>query len=134
MFDPEDCHGFCDNCKEAAAHPRELSDFTSYAQDALRLVQEVVAKGDKITQAQGVLVFVGSKTKDLKDKHHDMLQYFGKGSALQKTQAERVFESLLVEGAFGLESQQNASGWSNSYLKVCSHLQSNLAGSLNIVV
>ncbi|EJD52071.1 hypothetical protein AURDEDRAFT_120634 [Auricularia subglabra TFB-10046 SS5] len=111
-----ECKGFCDNCKDSAVHAREFRDFTPQAQDAVRLVQELTARGDKATQAQIVNIFTGSKIKEIKDRGFESLEYFGK-AGLTKVQTERVFEYLLVDGALAIESVRNNSGWSNDYLK-----------------
>lgn len=108
----------CDNCKDSADHAREMRNFTTEAADALRLVQSIVDRGDKVTQVLAMAAFKGSNTREMRDRRYDTLEHFGKGASVGHTQSERLFDTLLHEHALEYDPVKNGAGWTTNYLKV----------------
>ena len=115
VFDRSGCHKTCDNCVRIV---RPSTDVSEYAVDAIRLVQSIEGDRDNATMLHCVDVFRGAMQRKITDKGHNKLPQFGKGSTLDRGDAERVFQLLCMENALVERAVQNGQGFSNSYLHV----------------
>ncbi|GBE82544.1 predicted protein [Sparassis crispa] len=113
-FDPQNCHNFCDNCRDE--HGIEEQDVTTSAVNIVRLAQGLLRNGD-MTRNQFVDVIKGSKTKWIKDQCHDQLESFGVGRDMPKGRVERIVDHLEVEGIFD-QVPKRSSEWTNSYMQL----------------
>ena len=114
-FDPKECGRQCNNCVQNKDMTEE--DLTLYAKDALNLVAELVNGRDRVTQNYCVMVYRGSKIKEIMNRGHNTLPLFGVGKHLEKTKTDRMFGHLITINALRLESVSNAQGWNNVYLQ-----------------
>ena len=49
---------------------------------------------------------------------HDELVHYGHGKAFQRTDAERIFRALVMDGVLTEECKKNAGGFITLYIKV----------------
>jgi superfamily II DNA helicase RecQ len=52
------------------------------------------------------------------NNQHDELVHYGHGKAFQKTDAERLFRTLVMDGILREDCQKNAGGFITMYIKV----------------
>jgi bloom syndrome protein len=114
VFHRDACNLQCDNCNSTASF--EIQDFTELAGQAISLVRRV--KNDKVTVLHCVDVFRGHENKKIKDLGHNQLDEFGVGKDLDRENAERVFYTLLSEGAISEDNVVNKSGFPNQYVNL----------------
>lgn len=99
-FSKELCKLSCDNCESFAQF--KVKDFTAYAAQAVTLVEKVQAKerGEaNYTLLQCVDTFRGASNKKVMQSGHHLIDQFGAGKDLNRSEAERLFQRLVVEGA-----------------------------------
>jgi len=118
-FDSKNCGKRCNNCADAATWIEE--DVTEMAINAIRVVEELTEwdRGSSNTKNYCLDIFRGANTKAIRDKGHDNLKRFGIGSSLTREQGERIFDHLLMNGAFREVTVANKAGWNNMYMQVC---------------
>jgi bloom syndrome protein len=114
-FDPVDCEQGCDVC---LSRDDERYTHQNVAEDAVKVIKMVQAFGrdDRITQNNAVDCFrgnVGQHSKALNLNPH-----YGVGKDWSKSEAERLMQTLLLEGILSEYYTANGAGWSNAYLKV----------------
>ena len=115
-FNPRDCHKNCDNCCDEGEVYED--DLTVAAGKAVELVQSMVRSGTNVTQRMCTEVFRGANTAEIRSKGHDQHKRYGAGSDLAREQVERLFDHLLLLGAFQTKLVSNGSGYSNTYVEV----------------
>ncbi|KAG2389637.1 hypothetical protein C9374_014197 [Naegleria lovaniensis] len=93
-FDPAQCKGMCDNCKNEA--PVEKKDYTKEASSFLKLVKDI--GNFKSTMSHIVGVWRGSKASKIKSLQHDKLDGHGAGKDLNKNVAEILVSKLICDG------------------------------------
>lgn len=114
-FDPSDCRQGCDVC---LAHESDRYTTKSVLEDGQKLIKVLQAFGrdDRITQNNVVDCFrgmTGQATKGLNLNPH-----FGIGKHWSRAEAERLVQTMILEGAFKEYYSANGAGWSNAYLTV----------------
>ena len=120
QFNPERCHKTCDNC--FAGVGIEKVDVTEEAQAAIRLVKLVYKQS--VTMLHCVDVFKGSGAAKIRERGHDQLSEYGKGSHMERGDVERLFQLLWTEQALGERYEANKVGFTNAYIKVSIYLLS----------
>ncbi|TIA90426.1 hypothetical protein E3P99_01588 [Wallemia hederae] len=128
QFDPRKCHKTCDNCFEGVG--TEKRDVTEEAKHAVNLVKDVFKSG--VTMLHCVDAFKGSGAAKIRDKGHDKLPSFAKGSHMEKGDVERLFQLLWTEQVLGERYEQNKQGFTNAYIKLGSQYQQVLNGKKKI--
>lgn len=128
QFDPRKCHKTCDNCFEGVG--TEKRDVTEESKNAVCLVKEVFKDG--VTMLHCVDAFKGSGAARIRDKGHDKLSSFAKGSHMEKGDVERLFQLLWTEQVLGERYEQNKQGFTNAYIKLGSQYQQVLNGKKRI--
>ncbi|EKM55793.1 uncharacterized protein PHACADRAFT_95968 [Phanerochaete carnosa HHB-10118-sp] len=97
QFDPEDCHDFCDNCKDKT--PAIAVDVTEHAVRFVNLVQQAQQAG--LLAARGTLIkaFLG-KLDPTRNKGYDQLQVLDVDIAKSagKELVERLHDHLIARG------------------------------------
>ncbi|GFR41611.1 hypothetical protein Agub_g2336, partial [Astrephomene gubernaculifera] len=108
-FDPANCRGSCDNCKQRQAQglQYESRDLTS---SAVQLVDLVRAVGQRWSASHVVDVFRGSQSKEVKAAGHANLPLHGVGKSMTKADAQRLLRKLLALNVLVEETfrQENA--------------------------
>jgi len=101
-FDPSECkknkQTTCDNCVSHVSHKEK--DFTDIAQIVVKAIRQNAAKGyeGSFTMLHYIEVFKGSMARKILDVKHDKLAFFGAGRAMERTNMERFFSKLIVDG------------------------------------
>lgn len=115
-FRREDCGSACDNCKSDQAF--EMHDFTDYASSAIKIVRHFqTVLEEKVTILYCVDILRGD-LKRAKSTSHRSVPWYGKGSALDRGEAERLFYRLLGEDALAEDNVINGKDFAVQYLKV----------------
>jgi bloom syndrome protein len=104
-----ECYKGCDVCLSLEKEPRLKKDVTEDVVNAIKLVQ---ASSSNMTLKQASNCFRGVSTPNGNDNPHK-----GTGSHWAVGDAERLFESLLIEDIVRENHVQNRSGFSTSYLE-----------------
>ena len=120
-FDARDCHSGCDNCISnggKGAEQQRMTDVSRLAAAVIGVVDEIERLGDSVTMLHCVDCFLGSTKQEIKRKGHDQLSNHGAGSQMAKTDAERLFQKLVIEGILGERSVQNRMGFTTAYITV----------------
>ncbi|KAJ5646809.1 Bloom syndrome protein [Penicillium lividum] len=116
QFRREDCGDTCDNCKSDLVF--EEHDFSEYASWAIKIVRNFsVNLSEKVTILYCVDVLRGD-LKRPKSPSHRQCPGYGKGSALDRGEAERLFYRLLGEDALAEDNVINGKDFAVQYLKL----------------
>ncbi|GAA5830045.1 hypothetical protein JCM11251_006855 [Rhodosporidiobolus azoricus] len=129
QFPREKCHKTCDNC----SNPKNLEarDVTDLAKDAANLVK-VIQQDKGVTMLYAIDVFRGSKTQKITNAGHDRLSHAGKGSGIDRGDAERLFQLLAAEQVLGERYERNGLGFTNAYVTLGSRAAALLAGKIQL--
>lgn len=121
-FRREDCGNSCDNCKSDLVF--EVHDFSQYAAWIVNIVRwfqnqtnEKGEKGENVTVLYCVDILRGD-LKRPKSPAHKSLPWYGKGSDLDRGEAERLFYRLLGEDALAEANVINGKDFAVQYLKL----------------
>lgn len=112
-FRREDCGSSCDNCKSDLVF--EVHDFTPHASFAIKIVRYFQTTGEKVTVLYCVDVLRGDLKKP-KNPSHKQLPWYGKGSDLERGEAERLFYRLLGEDALAEDNVINKKDFAVQYI------------------
>ena len=113
QFDPHLCPTGCDNCSKGGTIIRQ--QFTSEAQQAIRLFEQMAASMDRIPVGHFKDVFAGRNKAKVRDSGHDQLSLFGVGKGVD---GDRIISVMMDSDVFAIAREASASGWTNDYLKV----------------
>lgn len=114
-FDAADCHQGCDVCLGRDKNIFTVEDVTEDACKVIRMV-EAFDRDDKITLLNAVDCFRG--TGGNSGKGLDQNPHFAVGKDWSRAEAERLMQTLLIEGGLGEFYTANGAGWNNAYVKV----------------
>ncbi|WVQ97161.1 hypothetical protein IAU59_004271 [Kwoniella sp. CBS 9459] len=114
-FDPVNCHRGCDVCLGREENVFTTEDVTEDAIKVIRLVQ-AFDREDRITLVNAVDCFRGLRGNA--GKGLDQNPHFGIGKNWQKSEAERLVQTLVIEGALEEFCVASMAGWTNAYLKL----------------
>lgn len=121
-FRREDCGNSCDNCKSDLVF--EVHDFSQHAAWIVNIVRwfqnqtnEKGERGEKVTVLYCVDILRGD-LKRAKSPSHKSLPWYGKGSDLDRGEAERLFYRLLGEDALAEDNVINGKDFAVQYLKL----------------
>ncbi|KAK9464120.1 P-loop containing nucleoside triphosphate hydrolase protein [Lipomyces oligophaga] len=131
-FDPAQCRGHCDNCLNAKKSEFEVRDVTEITKDILRVVREL--QSENVTMLYCMDVFRGSKTVKIQTAGHDMIQGYGAGQGLNRTDVERIFHHLVTDDALKESSIVNSAGFASSYLRIGGQANLFLAGNKRLLL
>ncbi|GAA5911449.1 hypothetical protein JCM6882_005005 [Rhodosporidiobolus microsporus] len=129
QFPREKCHKTCDNC----ANPKNLEtrDVTDLAKDAANLVK-AMQKDKGVTMLYAIDVFRGSKTQKIANAGHDRLTHAGKGSGIDRGDAERLFQLLAAEQVLGERYERNGLGFTNAYVTLGPRAAALMSGKISL--
>lgn len=114
-FDPANCHSGCDVCLSRDKNLYVVEDVTTDANKVIEMVR-AFDRDDRITVNNAVDCFRGITGSSGKGLNHN--QMFGCGKDWERGEAERLVQTLLIEGGLAEFYTANGAGWSNAYLKV----------------
>jgi bloom syndrome protein len=121
-FRREDCGNSCDNCKSDLVF--EVHDFSQHAAWIINIVRwfqnqtnEKGQKGENVTVLYCVDILRGD-LKRAKSPSHKNIPWYGKGSDLDRGEAERLFYRLLGEDALAEENVINGKDFAVQYVKL----------------
>ncbi|WVF70801.1 hypothetical protein IAT40_005595 [Kwoniella sp. CBS 6097] len=114
-FDPVNCHRGCDVCLGREENTFTTEDVTEDAIQVIKLVQ-AFDREDRITLVNAVECFRGLRGNS--GKGLDQNPLFGVGKSWQKNEAERLLQTLVIEGALEEFCVASMAGWTNAYLKL----------------
>lgn len=119
-FDKEECQNNCDNCTSGAVF--EQKDVSSYAQAALRIVQNI--QNDNFTLLHAVDILRGAKNAKMggANDHQKMAEY-GAASDLPRGEVDRIFSRLNMENAVKEYSVFRKNGFPNQYVQVSKQIK-----------
>ncbi|GAA5871760.1 hypothetical protein JCM8547_008135 [Rhodosporidiobolus lusitaniae] len=128
-FPREMCHKTCDNC--VAPKNLEERDVGELGRDAVGLVKEMqMDKG--VTMLYAIDVFRGSKSQKIANAGHDKLPHAGRGSSIDRGDAERLFQLLAAEQILGERYERNGLGFTNAYVTLGPRAQLLLNGKVSL--
>jgi bloom syndrome protein len=113
LFDSRLCPKGCDNCSRGGTIVRQL--YTSEAQQAIRLFDQMGVSMDRIPVGHFKDVFAGRNRARVRDSGHDQLSLFGVGKSVD---GDRIIGVMMEADIFAIAREASASGWTNDYLKV----------------
>lgn len=115
-FTKAECARGCDTCEDG----RETvsKDVTEYAQAALKLVQTLNDRRQKVTLPQLKGILRGANTVDIRSKQYDKLPQYAQCESLPKELLELMLNRLLSFDMLKNASVVNPSGFHNDYLQV----------------
>ncbi|KAJ5287392.1 Bloom syndrome protein [Penicillium angulare] len=134
QFRREDCANTCDNCKSDVVF--EEQDFTEYASWAVKIVRyfcnlpkpkNLKDNTNNVTVLYCVDILRG-ELKRPKCPSHRQNPGYGKGSAIDRGQAERLFYRLLGEDALAENNQINGKDFAVQYIVLGRHASEYEAG------
>ncbi|CAA7267981.1 unnamed protein product [Cyclocybe aegerita] len=131
-FDKSLCRRGCDTCE--ADRETVSKDLTSNAVDAIKLIQLLSQRGDKLTQPQFVSVLRGANTADVRGKGHDKLPGYASCSELPKELLELMLSRLVYKRVIETVAEQNRRGFHSNYLVLGQNAQSLLSGAESFLV
>ena len=113
QFRREDCNNTCDNCKsDLVFEEHDVSEFASWA---IKIVRHFCLLKAQVTVLYCVDVLRGELKKP-KDPSHRQAPGYGKGSSLDRGEAERLFHRLLGEDALAEDNVINKKDFAIQYL------------------
>lgn len=113
QFRREDCNNTCDNCKSDLVF--EEHDVSEHASWAIKIVRHFCSLKAQVTVLYCVDVLRGDLKKP-KDPSHRQAPGYGKGSSLDRGEAERLFHRLLGEDALAEDNVINKKDFAIQYL------------------
>lgn len=123
MFDPAQCkEPTCDNCINNQGKVAYDKDVTHDSRSLIQLCHDVCAMrtsgydSEKITLIQLVDAFRGVKKKAFSDRGYNMLQSFGSGKHITKTDATRMAQHLQAQGYLHAYTEPNYVGFNTTYV------------------
>lgn len=114
-FNPADCHAGCDVCLSRNQNSYFVEDVTEDAKAVLEMVGAFQAD-DRITIKNASDCFRGKGGGSGKGLEQN--PFFGAGKDWEQGEAERLIQTLMIEGALAEFFLTNGAGWNNAYLKV----------------
>ncbi|KAJ5081611.1 ATP-dependent DNA helicase [Penicillium alfredii] len=115
-FRREDCNNCCDNCRSDLVF--EVHDFSQHASWAIKIVRHFQNElNDKVTVLYCVDLLRGD-LKRAKSATHKQIPWYGKGSSLERGEAERLFYRLLGEDALAEDNVINGKDFAVQYIKL----------------
>ncbi|KAJ3517802.1 hypothetical protein NLJ89_g284 [Agrocybe chaxingu] len=126
------CRRGCDTCE--ADRETVSKDLTSNAVDAIKLIQLLSHRGDKLTHPQFVSVLRGANTADVRSKGHDKLPGYASCSQLPKELLELMLSRLLYNRVIETVAEQNRRGFHSNYLVLGQNAQGLLSGAESFLV
>ncbi|RAL16268.1 RecQ family helicase MusN [Aspergillus homomorphus CBS 101889] len=114
-FRRQDCNASCDNCKSDSV--TELHDFSHHAASVIKLVRYFQELGDKVTMSYCENMFRGT-VKKFRSPQHRKAPGYGDGKGVAVGEAERLFHTLLREGALKEDNVINGSKFVIQYIKL----------------
>ncbi|ORY29016.1 hypothetical protein BCR39DRAFT_533606 [Naematelia encephala] len=115
VFDPAECHQGCDVCLGRDRNIFTIEDVTDDACKVIRMIKAFEVD-DQITILNAVDCFRGRGGSSGKGLEQNAM--FGSGKDWDRGEAERLIQTLLIEGALAERFVANAAGWNNAYLKL----------------
>ncbi|RAH85936.1 ATP-dependent DNA helicase [Aspergillus japonicus CBS 114.51] len=114
-FRRQDCNASCDNCKSDSV--TELHDFSDHAASVIKLVRYFQNLEDKVTMSYCENMFRGTVKKFRSPQHRNAPGY-GDGKGVAVGEVERLFYTLLREGALREDNVINGSKFVIQYIKL----------------
>ncbi|PYH46549.1 RecQ family helicase MusN [Aspergillus saccharolyticus JOP 1030-1] len=114
-FRRQDCNASCDNCKSDSV--TELHDFSHHASSVIKLVRYFQDLDDKVTMSYCENMFRGS-VKKFRSPQHRTAPGYADGKGVAVGEVERLFYTLLREGALREDNVVNGSKFVIQYLKL----------------
>lgn len=114
-FDPVECKQGCDVCSSRDDTTITIKDVTDDAKRMLQML-DAFGRGEQITMVNMVDCFRGTNGNSSKGLGNN--PHFACGKDWDRTDAERLVQTLSLERAIDDYITTNAGGWSNSYMKV----------------
>jgi bloom syndrome protein len=115
-FNPQECRKLCDVCAKGEVLVEE--DVTQPALDILHLTRDLSSGGEYVTKTNVLLVYRGSRKKDITSKGYDRNKLFGAGKGMSNDKVDRLFGHLLCEKGLAYQNVRTAGDWSSQYLMV----------------
>ena len=138
IFDRKSCghisSALCNNC--SSKEKFQLWDATVAAIDIVRGICELKSKSryDNFTMIHCIDIFKGSKNSKIVESRHDTCSFYGKSSkyGLDRTDSERLFRHLVIEGILDEELHVTAMEHTVCYIKSGKRAQGLLDGSVKV--
>lgn len=138
IFDRKNCghisSALCNNC--SSKEKFQLWDATGAAIDIVKGIFELKSKSryDNYTMIHCIDIFKGSKNSKIVECRHDTCSFYGKSSkyGLDRTDSERLFRHLVIEGILDEELHVTAMEHTACYIKPGKRAQGLLDGSVKV--
>ncbi|WVR05784.1 hypothetical protein IAU60_002809 [Kwoniella sp. DSM 27419] len=126
-FEPANCRQGCDVCLIRDKKVLTNEDVSDDACQAIKLIQARDRK-ENITIPMAAACFVGAGSGFKENP------LYGAGKHWKRGEALRLFQTLLLDGAFKEYVLNTAAGWSNAYLELHKDAQKYLNGTKRLVM
>ncbi|KAK8865792.1 hypothetical protein IAR55_000939 [Kwoniella newhampshirensis] len=124
-FDPVNCHQGCDTCLGRDCNIFNTEDVSKDAVNVIKMVQ-AFNREDRITILNAAECFRGFKGNSGKMLNEN--PFFGVGKDWARNEAERLIQTLVIEGALEEFCVASAAGWTNAYLRLGKNAKAHLNG------
>ncbi|KAK4688907.1 bloom syndrome protein, partial [Tremellales sp. Uapishka_1] len=125
-FDPVNCHQGCDVCLHRDQNKFTVQDVSADAIQVIKLVQGFDSTA-QLTVNNVVDCFRG--VKGSAGKNLDQHASFGIGKQWKRAEAERLVQTLMIEGGLAEFYTVNGAGWNNAYIKLGAKAKEYLRGT-----
>lgn len=115
-FDPSRCHGQCDNCSNPVQPT--LEDVSEIAYAFIQFGQAVQETTTDLTRNMFIDSLLGKRPVSAKNRSIEQLSGFGAAKGQQKDRVERIFDHLMVLGAFKARIEKQRNGYTIVYASV----------------
>ncbi|KAI8382336.1 P-loop containing nucleoside triphosphate hydrolase protein [Blakeslea trispora] len=131
-FDPAECRRMCDNCINSQHTQNVMKDMSQEAIVLLKIIQQI--QPDRVTFAQLVDIFRGSKNKRIVDYGLDRLEGYGHGKSMLRTDVDRLMRTMMLDDVIREKSECNARGFPITQVFHSTKTSSVLDGTHKILV
>ncbi|KAI8376727.1 P-loop containing nucleoside triphosphate hydrolase protein [Choanephora cucurbitarum] len=131
-FDPAQCRRMCDNCINGQHTQNVMKDMSKEAIVLLKIIEQV--QPDRVTFAQLVDIFRGSKNKRIVEHGLDRLDGYGHGKTMLRTDVDRLLRTMMLDDVIREKSECNARGFPITQVFHSTKTSSVLNGTHKILV
>ncbi|WWC66473.1 uncharacterized protein I206_100375 [Kwoniella pini CBS 10737] len=130
-FDPQECNHGCDVCLGRDVNVFTSEDVTADAVNVIKMLQHFRHE-DRITIVNAAECFKGVRGSSGKGLDANPLYAIGKDWS--RAEAERLIQTLVIEGALEEFCVASAAGWTNAYLTLGKQAGKYLNGSKTLMM
>ncbi|XP_074650878.1 recQ-like DNA helicase BLM [Tubulanus polymorphus] len=139
FFDNSQCRSIpecvCDNCSSNIKYAmRDVTDKTKLIIEAVQSASRLPGNRGNFTLLHYLEIFRGSSNKKIIDCGHNSWPLYGKGSDINRSDAERFFRKLIIEGILYEELHVTAQDHIACYVRPGKRITDVMTGKLKVML